>query len=325
MASPTRTDWTGTKVLVTGACGFLGSAITRTLAALGAHVHAAIHSEPWRLEGTPRLSRVESLDVSDQAAVTALYSSFRPEVTFHAAAYGVSHASQDLVEAARVNILGGVHLAMAAQALPQHRFVNLGTRYEAGRDRVAIREEDPFSPVGIYGTTKASAQVILEDLSRRSGLIFRTGTLFGVYGPFDSPSKFIPYVIESLLDGNPPRLSPCGQVRDFTFLDDAVEGLLRLAAIGAPGVLRANIGTGSPVTLRQVAETVADLTGRPASITFGAQPYRKDEVWHLIPDLSHSRTLLDWSPRFTLAEGLRRTIDWYQTRRAGIPAALGRR
>lgn len=280
---------------------------------LGAKVHGIVRaSNTWRLKEIDGSIDINIVDITNRYEVTRFYSTVQPSVTFHTAAYGVNYADQDIERAIQVNVLGSMHLVSSAATLSNHRFINLGTRYESENRILPVRETDCHRPVGIYGTTKHAAHVIMEDIAKRKGLLLRTAILFGTYGPMEDVRKFIPYVITSLLDGISPRLTGCEQKRSYTYIEDVVEGLLAVGAVESPTVMNVNIGSGNAVSLRSVVECISSQLGTNLKAAYGETPYRDDEIWYLVPDVKFSQKVLEWSPKVSLEEGISRTIGWYK-------------
>jgi nucleoside-diphosphate-sugar epimerase len=170
-----------------------------------------------------------------------------------------------------------------------------------------------------YGVTKLAAEHLCGLYGRAYGVPTISLRYFTVYGPRQRPDMAMHRLIESALTGSPFPLNGAGtQVRDFTFVDDAVEAnVLAAAATTAAGTV-CNIGGGAMTGLSEIIATVEELTGRsvpiehlPAAV---GDPYRTGADTHLAAEL------LGWRPQVTIAEGLRRQVAWHTERRSGVRA-----
>ena len=210
--------------------------------------------------------------------------------------------------------------------MPGHCFINVGTRYESLRYDRPIKEDDPHCPIGIYGSTKYAAHILMSDIAKRYGVNYRTAVLFGVYGPMENINKFIPYVITTLLKGNPPQLTGCEQIRNYTYIDDIVGALLRLAEIDRDGLLTINIGSQTPMSLKEIVERIAQYIGSTINnIEFGSIPYRSDEIWKLVPDTHLCQDILSVVCKLRymreyqeLSSGIREISIIYKERLEGV-------
>lgn len=135
---------------------------------------------------------------------------------------------------------------------------------------------------------------------------------FYLYGPGESPRRLVPQVITSLLRGESVPLTLGEQVRDFLHVADVAGAVCAIAQSKLTGAL--DIGSGEPVTVRELAETIGRIIGRTDLLVFGARPYPPDEPMRIV---ANNERLLrtGWRPRFTLEEGLRDTISWWQCQR----------
>lgn len=276
-------------VLLTGATGFLGSKLAAALA--GAHPVIALKR---RASDTRRLAGV-SLQFHDaEDGLAALLARERIACVVHAAtSYGRAGETPAQVEEANAEFPLRLLHGAAAAGVP--RFVNVDTGLpDATSD---------------YSRTKARFRAEGAAAAAAAGMGFLNLRLQHFYGAGDDRSKFTTHVIRSCLDGVPAlELTPGEQQRDFLHVDDAVAAIL-LALARAPerGAAEYDVGSGAGVSVRQFAELVKRLTGAATHLAFGARPYRPGEPMRSVADVARLRAL-GWAPRWTLEEGLRRTI-----------------
>jgi nucleoside-diphosphate-sugar epimerase len=132
------------------------------------------------------------------------------------------------------------------------------------------------------------------------------------YGPAQSPDRIIPEIIVRALRGEPIRMTQGRQTREFIYVEDLAEALVRAGT--APGIDGEviNIGCGEEVSMRDLAIRLLGVMGNPIEPQFGAIPDRPTEVWRMFSDNAKAKELLGWAPAHSLEDGLSRTIEWYK-------------
>ncbi len=188
-------------------------------------------------------------------------------------------------------------------------FVNIGSSDEYGgmpAPQVEILREVPISP---YSLGKVAATHLLQMLHRTEDFPATTLRLFLTYGPGQDGRRFLPQIISGCLQDKPFPVSAGEQLRDFCHVRDTVAAVF--AALQSPAARGevVNIGSGKPVSIRNMIELVQALvgSGRPE---YGVIPYRSGENMELYPDISKAQRLLDWRPKVELESGLEETIRW---------------
>lgn len=303
----------GRRVLITGGTGFVGAHLAATLAGAGAEVHVLRRggaSLPRLPVGPVVWHEADLLDADrlDLAIATA-----RPDVVFHLAAYGTGAHGADRDRTLRVNVMGTWNLWQALRDRTV-RIVYTGACGEYGLTDTCVSESHPCDPAAFYPATKNAAGTLLAALGRETGREVVIVRPFNPYGPGDRPDRLIPHVVKKLLAGDDVSVTAGEQRRDFLFVSDLIDALVRAAVRPIPstgGVY--NIGSGRETTLREVITLIAGLVGEGAleRVRFGALPYPPDEVWHLCADISRARRDLGFEPRVGLEEGLSITVAWY--------------
>jgi dTDP-D-glucose 4,6-dehydratase len=174
-----------------------------------------------------------------------------------------------------------------------------------------ITEQTPLSPTTLYGTAKICAYLLAKQLLAQNQRRFLWLRIFSTYGPKDNPSWMIPYLIQTLMQGKKPSLTACEQKWDYLYAGD-VASAIYLAAVQEQTEGVYNIGSGQAVSLCSIVEQLRDLVDPSLPLGIGDIPYRPDQVMHLEADISRLQQATGWSPQFTLAEGLQRTVAWYK-------------
>ena len=311
--------WKKRCILVTGATGFIGSHLTKRLVKEGAKVHVWVRSSSslWRLSEIQERLSLHVVDLCDQVAVNNACHEFNPEIVYHLAAYGVHYQQQNFKQALDTNVVGTVNLIRGLRETACKKFVHTSTFAEYGHKDHPIRETDPLEPSGIYASTKSAASLIAPTIAEQCEIPLLIMRLFTVYGPFEREDKFIPYIILSLLNGNVPELTTCQQVRDYIYVEDVVEAYLKAADISIDEPLTLNIGSGIPITLRDLVQDILKFFN-DAEVLFGAVPHRKKEIWQAYADITKAREVLGWQTKTPLKEGLLKTIEWFKQHRIKI-------
>lgn len=300
--------------LVTGATGFIGSVLARRIAAGGARVVCPVRAESARmarLDGIPGVD-VVALACFGVAELRPVFARVRPDVVVHLAAYGVAPVECDPEAMLDGNAGLTARLLIAAGAAPPRRFVHAGScsEYAPAQAPHRIAETHPLAPASLYGAAKAGAYLVGTALAAQLGIPFVTARLFGVYGAGEAPHRLIPHIAWHLRHGRTPELTPGGQARDLTHVDDVVEALMVAATAERLEAGRAyNVCSGEPVLVRDVAAATARLLGCPgADLGLGRRPYRDDEPMWMVGDGARFREATGWAPRIGLEEGIGRAL-----------------
>ena len=292
------------RVLLTGATGFLGRHILERLLAAGYdEVHAACRRPP---EGDGRAVRWHAADLRDPAAAALLVATVRPSHLVHAAWIATPglylHAGENLDWLA-----AGLALARAFGEQGGLRFVGLGSSAEYAPGDAPCREDDtPIRPASLYGKCKAGCWRAIEAAAQHHGFSAAWGRVFLPYGPGDAPQRLIPSLIAALAAGRVIETSHGRQERDFVFAPDIAAMVAALLAHPEPGAF--NIGSGRGVAVRTAIEALADHFGARALLRFGARELAPGEPMHLVADMSKTRAALALAEPLSLAAGLARIL-----------------
>lgn len=302
-----RKSYAGRVVLVTGAGGFLGSHMCRALLAEGAEVHALLRPERdyHRLNGVDLPRHFGEL--SDREAVLKAVRAARPQVLFHLAACTDRQRSlRSLDRLEKSNITATLNVLRSAAACGIETLVYAGTADEYGRGHPPFSESQQPDPLTPYAASKATGTLWCQTMFRSVGLNCICARLFMVYGPEQSADFFIPQLLASLERGEPLKMTRGEQTRDFTWVGDNVEALLRLGSRPDLGGEIFNICSGQETTLREVIETLGEIVGRPIPVDLGAIPYREGELFRSWGSPAKLLGEVGYRPSTTLRSGLER-------------------
>jgi len=312
------TSLEGVCVLITGATGFIGSHLAERLVADGAEVTLAVEPAASQANITDILDkvRIHEVDMRDGQKVQRLVRECQPSKVYHLAAVGVTEPGVDPMLTVQVNVMGTLNLLEALRETDCNCFINTGTCYEYGHNTPPMREDQMVDPVNAYAASKSAAWLFCSMYHRTHGYPIVTVRPFTVYGSRQSDRALIPQTIISALrgaEGLAKDFAMTGgeQTRDFTYVDDVVEGYIRASLSGKAIGQTINLGTGEERPIKDVVSKVLELMGNPVKPLIGALPYRPREVWRLCSDSSKARELLGWQPQVSPEDGLRKTIEWY--------------
>lgn len=292
------------RYLVTGASGFIGKAVCARLLDEGAFVHGVSRRDVNMDADRWSHSR---LDLSDGPAVDKLFADVRPEYVMHLASCVTGKREVEWVRDTLVgNLVSAVHVMTAAQAVATTKCVIAGSLEEPDPS-----ESDPV-PASPYAASKWCASGYARMIHALYGTDIAVARIFMVYGPGqEDTSKLIPYVCLSAGRSEPPQLMSGGRPVDWIYIDDVVEGLIRLLHRGPVDGAYVDLGSGHLVSTGDVARQICLIAGTSVEPEFGAIPDRAMEQVR-VADVESTESTLDWKADTDLERGLALTYRWYQ-------------
>jgi UDP-glucose 4-epimerase len=301
-SSGERETFQGSRVLVTGGLGFIGSALVTRLERAGAEIHTASR-RPSQSSGAGRHWRV---DLSHAGAVVKLVHTVKPKYTFHLASHVMGAPDlHHVLPAFQSNLQTTVNLLSALADMSCGRMITTGSLVEPDNGARTI----PNSP---YAAAKWAASDYARMFHALYGFPVSIARVFMVFGPGQQDeSKLVPYVIRCLLRGEVPKITSGKHHIDWIFVDDVVSGLIKLALAQGVDGKTVDLGSGSLITTKEFVDKICTLMKAGIQPAYGAMPDRPLEPLR-IANTVESLRLIGWSAKFDLAEGLSRTIDWYR-------------
>ena len=313
-------NWGGKSVLVTGGGGFIGSHLSERLVELGADVRAMVHYNSlgtwgW-LDSSPLRDEIEVLagDISDRDSVRRAAEG--RQIIFHLAALiAIPYSYHAPLSYVRTNIEGTLNVMQIARDLDIERVVHTSTSEVYGTAlRVPIDEGHPLQGQSPYSASKIGADKIAESFHLSFEVPVITVRPFNTFGPRQSARAVIPTIITQCLTGDAVRLGNLHPTRDLNYVSNTVDGFIKAASAPAGIGETVNLGSGREISIGDLAQRIADLTGRAISIESDSQRLRPEasEVDRLLADTTRARELLGWQAEISLEDGLQKTIDWIQ-------------
>ena len=306
------------RVLVTGATGFIGSHLVRRLVDHGVQVHAltSVVSSVYPLRLRPLRDHIvlHGGNLNDRSAMDAVVESAQPTHVLHLGAYThVGKSWQRVDECIQTNVQGTVNLLQALGDTGYRRFVYLGTSEIYGDIEVPFREDAVVNPISPYSVSKYAGERFCRMFHRGRDWPIVMIRPFNAYGPAQTPDRVIPEIIGRALRRDELKMTQGLQTREFNYVDDLVDGIIRAATVdGIEGELF-NLGCGEEISMRDLAAMILELLGDPIAPKFGALPERPTEISRMFCDNTRAREALGWTPKYTLRDGLAKTIEWYRT------------
>lgn len=326
-------DWTGRRVAVTGAGGFIGSHLTERLLRLGAHIRAMAHGDPQLRPGyladIPQELR-ERLewtggDLRDASTVCRLIEG--ADTVFHLGAVtSVAYSYQHPEETVAVNALGTLHVCEACRVAGVRRLVHTSTAgvYGDALDDRPITEEHPLRACNPYTAGKLAGDMVAQAYHLSYDLPVAIIRLFNIFGPRMGRYLIMPTIIEQLMCGSELRLGDLRPIRPFLYVTDVIEAFLGMAS--AEGVVGEVIHFGSEqsISMADLAALIGRLMQVQYRIVHDTARLRpeKSEIYWVRVDCGKAHQRLSWRPKVSLEQGLEETIAWLRSR--GVPGGVVR-
>ena len=304
------------RTLVTGGAGFIGSTLVEQLLADGHVVHVVDDLSRGNAANVPDTAVLHRLDVNDPAFVDVCTEA-QPEVVCHLAAQiDVRKSVNDPILDARQNVLGTISVAEAARKAGVRKIVfasSGGSIYGTPED-LPVAETTPVNPLSPYAVSKVSGELYLNAFRQLYQLECTHLALANVYGPRQDPhgeAGVVAIFAQRLLAGEPTRVfGDGGNTRDYVYVGD-VAAAFRAASGTAGNGRRYNIGTGVQTSDRELHRLVAAAAGAPDQPE--TAPARLGDLRASALDARRAAAEIGWTPQVTIAEGVRRTVEYFRT------------
>ena len=305
------------RVLITGGSGFIPSHLTRRCLAEGATVGVTVRYgniiKNERLKNMWDDITVIEADLRNRGALQAGIADFKPDIVYHMAAY--NHVGQSFIQVEEcfdVNAKGSANLLDSCKGI--EKFIYMSTSEVYGKqDSVPFVETMQPNPISPYAITKYSGELycqMTQGIKDTFPIVICRP--FNVFGPYQSSKAVIPELIINCLKGNTIRTTKGEQTREFNFVTDIVDGLIRAAMHEGRIEGPINIAAAEEIAIKDLVMKIAELTETKSKLEIGAIPYRPTEIWRMYADNSRAKEILGWEPSIGLEEGLKQTVAWFK-------------
>jgi len=302
-------------ILVTGGAGFIGSHLVRHLLAKGEQVTALDNLSTGLAENLPPEAKLVEMDILDEDLPKVVATGAFDAIVHLAAQTMVDTSIKNPLLDTRENLLGTVQVLEAARAANVKRVIFASTAAVYGdvkEDDLPVREAQPTLPLSFYGLSKLSVEKYLEMYENLYGMeyvVLRFANVYGERQGDGGEGGVISIFAKAVAEGRDITIYGDGeQTRDFVYAGDIAEGIW--AALRTEEVNAAyNLSTQTETSLRELVSLLAEIRGREIVPKYGAE--REGDIYKSMLSNSRARRGLDWQPATTLAEGLRRTYEYF--------------
>jgi len=318
------------RILVTGGAGCIGSNLTRALLKANARKIYVLDdlssAEKWNIPNDPSVAFIHGSVLDDD--VLAKVFSRKTDFVFHLAALfanqnSIDHPEDDLL----VNGLGTLKVLKHSHLAKVKKFVFASSGCSVYGSQAPLPVREDFVSLHLdtpYQITKLLGELYCNFFHNYYGLPVVIGRLFNVYGPSEIPGKYrnvIPNFIYWVLHGQAlPIMGTGEETRDFTFVDDAVDGLLRLGATPEAVGEAINIASETETKVIDLAKMINDLTGNDNGVRFvGRRNW--DKIIRRRASIEKARKILGYEPKIEIKKGIKKTVDWFWENRDKIEAS----
>lgn len=303
------------RILVTGGAGFIGSHIVDLFIAAGHHVAVVDNLHTGKLSNLNSQATFYRVDIRDAQALAEVFQREQPEIISHQAALAdVRGSLQDPATYAQVNIVGSIHLLELARQHGVRKFIyaSTGGAVYGEPEYLPVTEDHPINPLDPYGASKHAVEHYLFLYRHNYGLDYVSLRYPNVYGPRQDPmgeAGVVAIFTGRMLAGQPCTINGDGkQQRDFTYVTDIARANL-LAAERGSGIY--NIGSGIGTDVNTIFALLKEAAGYTLPPNYG--PPKLGEVRRTYLDASKAQRELGWHPEVPVAEGLRRTVEYFRS------------
>jgi UDP-glucuronate decarboxylase len=312
------------RILVTGGAGFIGSHLCERLLASGHDVLCLDNFFTGRRENVAHLLGDRRFELVRHDVIEPVLLEVDQIYNLACPASPV-HYQYNPVKTVKTNVMGTINMLGLAKRV-RARILQASTSEVYGDPQVHPQTEDYWGHVNVIGIRscydegKRIAETLMMDYHRQNGVDIRIARIFNTYGPrmLENDGRVVSNFVVQALRGEELTLYGTGeQTRSFCYVDDLVEGLIRLMNVepsGEGGDVHTPVNIGNPgeFTIRQLAEEVARLCGSEVKIKYCPLP--QDDPKQRQPDISRARKLLGWQPTIPLREGLQKTVEYFAGR-----------
>ena len=292
------------KILVTGGRGFIGS-----------HLVKRLQQDDYDVVVVD-IRNKHPVDITDFNQLKWVFKKHKFEAVVHLAAQaGVRRSFEEPELYERTNVLGTINLLECLREAPKTRLILASSSSVYGNSQqIPFREDDPvLNPLSVYAATKRAAELACQVYAKNYGIKTTILRLFTVYGPRNRKNMAAFTFTRDILAGKTIKLFGKATARDFTYVGDIVEGIVR--AINKPFKFEIiNLGNAAPVTVKQLIKEIEIATDKKAKVSLGKLPAADPQkTW---ANITKAKKLLGWEPKTNLKQGVENLVNWFKLTQA---------
>lgn len=312
------------RILVTGASGFVGRHTLPHLLSSGFEVHATSFNRNSTQPKQNRLVWHEGVNLLSADSTTALVDELKPDHLLHLAwhtapgEYWTSDKNLEWVSAS-------LHLLKCFARNGGKRAVMAGSCAEYDwTSGNCIEDVTPLAPSTLYGNCKHALHMIFSSFAEKHEISWAWGRIFYVFGPYEYRQRLVPSIINPLLSGQPATCFHSSQQRDFMFVDDVGRAFAKLAGSEMTGAI--NIGSGEAISVKEFSELIASELNAGELLRFENNPPTTPGAPLVVADATRLHNQLGFTPATKIVDGIQQTIEWWKQEGAKVAAgaATGR-
>lgn len=300
--------WNKKNVLITGIHGFVGSHLAVELKKRGANV--------WGISRTIDEKNIVKANIIDYSGVNQIIREKKINICFHLAAESfVELGQEDPYQTFKINTLGTLNILESTRINKLEKLIIASTAHVYGKNKLPFKEEYPARPTRPYETSKTCIDLIAQSYADTFNLPVLIARCCNIYGPGDTNiNRLIPKTIVNVLKDMQPEMWGGKVVREYLYIDDAVEGYIKLAEIPITQVGKNrifNFGTGEQFTVQDVIESIIAVSGKNLTVK-RIKGGRLHEIQKQYLSSSKSNKILHWFSTIPFHQGIKKTIEWYK-------------
>lgn len=302
-------------ILILGGSGFVGASLFKRILAVRDDVFATAQRLPaWRLDGAPR-EKILATDLLIPSNLREVFDTVSPKTVFNCIAYGAYSFESDAELILKTNFMLTASLLELAEERRVSAFVHCGSSSEYGLNSNAPKEDSPTVPNSHYAVSKCGSASLITYYGAVRRLPCVNLRLYSVYGPLEDAARLIPNLIKQASSGAYPALASPDTCRDFVYIDDVTEALIKTALSLSPDLFGQsfNIGSGTSTSIRELVGIAKRTFAIPAEPEFATMANRDWDTRQWVSDPSKAEALIGWRATTSLEAGLKKMFAWYET------------
>lgn len=304
-------------ILITGASGFIGSNLARKLVKSKNQISVIYRKQSnlWRIKDIISNLDVHMVDLDNFNTLKQKIKKIKPDIVYHFATYGVYPSQTSIATMIETNITCTINLIHALNDYGTlDKFVNLGSSFEYGPQANAIKENQCVNPVSPYSITKVSQTQFAKYYATKYTFSIVTLRLFHPYGMYEQPGRLISDIMSATIQNKILRLSSPYPRRDFIFIGDVIDALLKVTKTPKINGEIFNIGGGREYSVGEIVNLVQKITHKDLKILYDDKNQREfDKLGGRgFTNLEKTKKILNWKPTHSIKQGLSKTYEWYK-------------